>query len=41
MDFSLQALTILTQLFLFSIGAVLIAVVVMYVMDVTQTPPGP
>lgn len=37
MDFSLQALTILTQLFLFSIGAVLIAVVAMYVVDVTQT----
>lgn len=37
MNFSLQALTVLTQLFLFTIGAVLIAVVVMYVADVTQT----
>ncbi|MCZ6854634.1 MAG: FMN-binding glutamate synthase family protein [Gammaproteobacteria bacterium] len=37
MDFTLQVLTILTQVFLFSIGAVLIAVAVMYVVDVTQT----
>ena len=37
MDFTLQVLAVLTQLFLFTVGLALIGVVLLYIADVTQT----